>query len=195
MNERSRRSDILRAAERLVERYGPAKTTVADVAREAQIGVGTVYLEFPSKEAIVEALSTARHVGVLDAMKRAASCSAPYGDLLRAVFDARTAALLRLAQAGTHACDLVHCVSPAVSAAKQRFADEEKALLVGLLRHGKEAGELRVANPELMATTLLRAYAMFSPPALFGLQPGDIAPALAAMHELVLGGLLMRPGP
>ncbi|MBN8868187.1 MAG: nitronate monooxygenase [Solirubrobacterales bacterium] len=65
----SRRLAILEAATRLFEHYGHGKTTIADVAREAQIGVGTVYLEFESKEAIVQELSRSTHVAVLEAMR------------------------------------------------------------------------------------------------------------------------------
>jgi AcrR family transcriptional regulator len=195
VSERSRREEILRAAARLVERLGPAKTTVAEVAREAQIGVGTVYLEFPSKEAIVEALSSARYTGVLEAMTTAAERGKNYGERLAALFDARTAALLRLADGGAHACDLVHCVSPAVAAAQRRFADEEKALLVELLCRGKEAGELRVADPDAVSTTVLRAYTVFAPPGLYSLPREGIDGGLRAMHELVLQGLLIRTRP
>jgi AcrR family transcriptional regulator len=195
VNDSQRRQEILRAAARLVEQYGPAKTTVADVAREAQIGVGTVYLEFASKDAIVEELSRARYSGVLEAMTKAAEQGDRYADRVRAVFDARTSALLRLADGGAHACDLVHCMSPAVAAAKNRFLAGEKALLASLLEQGARAGELRVKDPELLAATLLKAYMAFSPPLLFTLPRDDLRAALRAMHELVLDGLLLRPRP
>ena len=66
-----RREHILAVAERLLRHYGPQKTTIAEIARAADVGVGTVYLEFPSKEAIVEELSRVRHRGVLGAMESA----------------------------------------------------------------------------------------------------------------------------
>src|SRR4029079_9279854 len=73
MNDAARRREqILSAADRLLRHYGPNKTTVADVAREAGIGVGSVYLEFPSKDALIEELSRARHRAVLAAMRAAA---------------------------------------------------------------------------------------------------------------------------
>jgi AcrR family transcriptional regulator len=195
VNDRRRRQEILRAAARLVEQYGPAKTTVADVAREAQIGVGTVYLEFSSKEAIVEELSSARYADVLSAMTRAAERGSSYAARLCAVFDARTLALLRLADGGAHACDLVHCMSPAVGAAKERFLAGEKALLARLLEEGARAGELRASDPELLAATLIKAYMAFSPPLLFAFPREAVRPALSAMHELVLGGIFLRRGP
>ena len=77
-----------------------------DVAREADIGVGTVYLEFPSKHAIVEELSMARHRSVLTAMREAAGPHrGSFGARLTGLFDARTDVLLRLADEGAHACD------------------------------------------------------------------------------------------
>jgi AcrR family transcriptional regulator len=195
MNEGRRREEILRAAARLVERLGPAKTTVADVAREAQIGVGTVYLEFPSKEAIVEALSSARYRAVLEAMKLAAAGPGSCGERVCAVLEARTEMLLRLAEGGAHACDLVHCMSPAVAAAKDRFAERERELLADLLRRGARSGELFAADPEMLTDTILRAYNVFAAPALYGLPTNEVGPALKAMRELVLKGLLSRTGP
>jgi len=44
---------ILDAAYRLLARFGYRKMTVEDIAREAGIGKGTVYLHFASKEEVV----------------------------------------------------------------------------------------------------------------------------------------------
>src|SRR6516164_9482656 len=46
------RDAILDAIERLLARYGYKKTTMDDLAREAGIGKGTIYLYFPSKEEV-----------------------------------------------------------------------------------------------------------------------------------------------
>jgi AcrR family transcriptional regulator len=190
-----RRQRILSATERLLHRYGPAKTTIADIAREAEIAVGTVYLEFESKDAIVEELSSARHRAVLDAMRAAANQEGrPYGERLRAAFDARVSSYLALADAGAHACDLLHCQSAAVKAAQRRFLDEERALIAELLRRGAGAGELDVRDPELAAGALLRAYGSFSPPWIFSSPRADVEIMLRAVHELVLYGVVRRRG-
>ncbi len=47
---------ILDAAAELIARYGYAKTSVSDVARAAGIAKGAIYREYPSKEAVLEAL-------------------------------------------------------------------------------------------------------------------------------------------
>jgi hypothetical protein len=89
-------------------------------------------------------------------------------------------------------CELVHCVSGAVKAAQARFLEEERELLAALLRDGVRAGELVAAKPMATARTVLRAYAVFSPPQLFELPRDEVREALRAMHELVLQGVLAR---
>lgn len=203
MNEAAqRRATILEAADRLLRHYGPHKTTVADVAREAGVGVGTVYLEFPSKEAIVAELSRARHTKVLSAMRAAAAASRrTYRDRLAAVFEARLETYLTIAAEGAHACDLVHCggekALPAAAVAGVRsalstFHDEERALVADLLRRGTEAGELSARDPEAMARAVLRAYAGFGPPWVAQRDRDEVRASLAVMHELVLYGVVRR---
>lgn len=51
-----RQNRILDAASQLMIRYGYDKTTVEDVAREAGVSKGAIYLHFRSKEALFEAL-------------------------------------------------------------------------------------------------------------------------------------------
>ena len=188
-----RRALILEAADRLLRHYGPQKTTVADVAREAGVGVGTVYLEFPSKDAIVEALSRTRHRAVLEAMRRAATAPRDtVGDRLTAAMDARLEAFFALAEEGAHACDLVHCVSAAVKSAQASYCEEELGLVVELLGRGREAGELEVEDVELTARTVLRAYATFTLPWLRGRDGTEARRELGAMHRLVLCGLVRR---
>lgn len=54
---RANDSAVLRAAREVFARQGP-DASVADVAREAGVGVGTVYRRYPTKDALVEALRT-----------------------------------------------------------------------------------------------------------------------------------------
>lgn len=192
--EAQRRQHILSAAERLLRHYGPAKTTIADIAKEADVGVGTVYLEFISKEAIIEELSRSWHTAVIAAMRSAAAGSAAsYSERLREVFDARLESFLRLAEQGAHARDLVHCVRPCVQNAHSHFEVAERALLVDFLRAGTQARELAVKDMEATALTLQRAYSSFAPPRIFGQPVDEVRRLHAAMHELVLNGLLERP--
>src|SRR4051812_38192583 len=112
MGSTDRRDAILAAATRLFEHYSHGKTTMADVAREANVGVGSVYLEFESKDAIVAELSTSTHVRVLEAMRIAASKpNLDHGARISAALVARTDAFVRLHRKGRHVCELVYCPS------------------------------------------------------------------------------------
>ena len=75
-HQNERRTLILECATRLFRHYGFTKTTVADIAREARVGVGTFYLVFASKDAIVEELSATAHNRVLRAMRAVAEARA-----------------------------------------------------------------------------------------------------------------------
>lgn len=51
-----REARVLDAAARLIIHFGYDKTTVSDIAREARVSKGAIYLHFASKEALFEAL-------------------------------------------------------------------------------------------------------------------------------------------
>lgn len=187
-----RRDHILIACERLLHRYGPQKTTMADIAREARVAVGSVYLEFSSKETILEELSLKKHATVLEAMRLALVVERPWAERLRAVFDARTDAFLDIADDGAHGSDLVHCGNGAVQTAHEKYKRDELALIVELLRDGVRAEELDVAKPELAAKAVLVAYARFSPPWVFHAPRDETRTLLRAVHDVVLYGLVRR---
>jgi AcrR family transcriptional regulator len=188
---KQRRRQILTAASRLFAHYGLNKTTVADIAKAASVGVGTVYLEFSSKEEVVGALSTDCYTHALALMQQAAAKGA-YAKRLAAVFDARTEHFLEFAKVGQHAVELMHCSANPVQTAAQRFHEDEESLLADLLRKGDAAAELDVSNPKRSARVLLRAYASFVPPWLMAEKAETQRELLRATHELVLRGLLRR---
>jgi AcrR family transcriptional regulator len=139
-----RRRAILHCAARLFSHYGQSKTTVADIAREAQVGIGTVYLVFPSKEAIVEELSSTAHVRVLEAMREVAETRAgdSFSERLAGVLETRVAMFQRLAEEGHHACELVHCKSGPVKGVHAKFREDERLLLKQILEQATATGEL-----------------------------------------------------
>ncbi|MCA9539826.1 MAG: helix-turn-helix transcriptional regulator, partial [Myxococcales bacterium] len=117
----ARREQILEAAARLFACHGIAKARMADVAREAGIAVGSVYLEFRNKDEIVEALSAGRFEDVLGPMRAAAQSEGAFGVRLAAVATARARALLDLARDDAHGPDLLHRCCPGAERAWAGF--------------------------------------------------------------------------
>lgn len=187
-----RRHKILLAAERLVTHYGIAKTTISDIAREARIGVGTVYLEFTSKDEIVGNLAKDRHTRVLDAMQTAAHADLAYAERFRAMMDDRVRAFVAFADDGIHASDLIHCGCEAVQAEFEQFKAAQVRILADLLEQARAAGAFHHEDSMATARSVLRAYSTFTPPALYHQTFQDLFGELAAMHDLMLGGLLRR---
>lgn len=168
---------------------------MADVAREANIGVGSVYLEFPSKDALVLELGRQRYRAILDSMKLAAEEGrGDNADRLVRVLEARAVGFLAIVSAGAHACDLLHCGNEAVKEAHHSYQAEEREILIEVLRDGSHNGELDVADPEVTLRTVLFAYAAFAPPFIFKVDQKRFGSDIAAMHVLVFNGLLRRNG-
>lgn len=188
-----RREQILRAAEQLFQHYGFGKTTVADIARQAGIGVGSVYLDFASKEAIIAELSFQRFQCVLDAMRKAASGKGSFAERFKAMFDARVKWFSQFARQGQHGMDLVHCVCSASEEAHRRFRAEEEDLLTEFLIAAAEAGEFDVVEPRQIARILLRLYDCYHPSFIADAGLRQARREIAAAHALLLHGLLLRP--
>jgi AcrR family transcriptional regulator len=187
-----RKQQILSVAARLFRHYGLGKTTVADIAREAGVAVGTVYLEFESKDEIVGALSGACHASCLSKMRHAATSVGGFAERLRAVLDAKIGHFLTVGRDGEHGKDLVHCGSRVVQQAHAAFRAEEESLLVELLTVARAEGEFDVEDPVRAARVLVRLYSSFSPPYLYMDEEALTLDLLRATHELVLRGLLKR---
>lgn len=190
MNSDERRERILEAAERLFRHYGPGKTTIGDIAREVGIGVGSVYLEFCSKADIVSELAGKRHNRIVGAMRTAAR-SGSYAMRLRAALEARIEALFDVAAQGAHSCDLVAC-SAGKARTLGRFHDDERRVVADLLEEGKRAGEFAVDDCAFIADIIERAYASFSPPALFSENRKEVLKVVRALNQLLLDGLCVR---
>ncbi len=190
-----RRTQILDAACELFRRQGPSKTTIAQIAHAAEVGVGTVYLEFRSKAAIIAALSGRRHAGVLAAMRVAARDETRgFEARFQAIFDVRTERLLELASDGDHASSLL-CASScaAVREACSTFHDSQVTLIEEFLKGARDAGVF-MSQGAATARAVILAYASFEAPKLLARDPAQLTAELSAMHRLILGGLLQRAG-
>ncbi len=185
-----RRLEILNAAGRLFRDNGASKTTIGDIAREVGIGVGTVYLEFPSKEAIVVALSEARHLTVVRAMEAATSDDP--AECFERILEERVRVFFRLAAEGAHACDFVLCPSAQVGVG--HFSSEESKLLEAVLSHGRAVGVFAFDDLSGVSRLVQRACAAYSPPWLFALDEATAVSEVVELARLLVCGLSARPG-
>jgi AcrR family transcriptional regulator len=152
-----RRLAILGAARKVFASQGYADTVVDDIAAQAGIGKGTLYLYFPSKEQIYLAalLDDARE---LDRLTREAMAAAPdWQDKVRAYMD------VRLRYFDTHQ-DFVRiyitefrsmCMQGKPLASElHHLVQQGEAQLAQLFAAAAARGEVRPVDPELAAMTV-----------------------------------------
>jgi AcrR family transcriptional regulator len=190
VTSRTRRSSILVVAADLFRHYGAQKTTIGDIAKAAKIAVGSVYLEFGSKEDILHELSRDVHTRILEEMTQIAEKHADdAGESLAAALQARTEAYLECREEGPHGCDLTNCAREAVLQAKQKFYEKETALLAGIIERGVKQRVFAKVSALEAAQTCLRAMASLSPPMLWNEDPRAARTATKALADLLVRGL------
>ena len=175
------RERILDAAERLLGRFGYRKMTVEDIAVEAGIGKGTVYLSFPSKEEVL--LSTVDRIveRACTAMEAAAARDASAPDRLRAMLLARV--LVRFEAVSAYSAslnDLLGSIRAALLARRVRHFERETALLARVIAGGQQDGELAAGAPRRLGRALVLATNSFLP---YALSPDELGDARRLRRE------------
>ncbi len=89
----ARAQRILDAAATLILRYGYHKTTIDDIAREARVGKGTLYLHWKTREALFAALILREKVAMAEDIKQRIACD-PAGATLRGLLKHAALALM-----------------------------------------------------------------------------------------------------
>jgi len=148
--ERTRR-DILRAAEQVLAKKGLHDAKVSDIAAAADIGVGTLYLHFRTKEALTEAVVEDTVTRLKETVDRARAGAPPGVEQVRA----STHALCDFARDNRAVFGVVFGPGGAyhdvVRRAQALFAaDIEQTLVDGVAR-----GIFEVPSPALAAQALV----------------------------------------
>jgi len=90
----ARAQRILDAASTLILRYGYHKTTIDDIARQAGVGKGTLYLHWKTREALFAALIIREKVAMAEDIKQRIACD-PAGATLRGLLKHAALALMQ----------------------------------------------------------------------------------------------------
>jgi AcrR family transcriptional regulator len=154
----STRDDLLDAVDRLLGRYGYGKMSIADVAREAGIGKGTVYLFFPSKEELVLSAIDRIAERLLAKARAIADRPGPVIARLRRCLLLRVMARFDGAQTHTPSLDeLLAALRPTLLQRRGGHFHREARLLEGLLVEGRRRGELSFVGARATADALVTA--------------------------------------
>jgi AcrR family transcriptional regulator len=162
-----KRQRILDAARKRFRYYGVRKTTMQEIARDAGVAVGTLYLYFKDKDDLLVAGTeeyVTRHRRQAEAIL--ASDASAADKLRRYVLDRFRASQGTRAGGSRHAAELLREV---LRVRPERRAEEGRMMaeyFVLILRLGMETGELYTDDPERDAHVLLLSLAFLFPSAL-----------------------------
>jgi AcrR family transcriptional regulator len=181
---------ILEASEGVLRRFGPAKATVIDVARELGVSHGSVYRHFPSKAALRDAVAERWLETIAEPLATVAAEEGPAPERLRRWLD------LLITSKRSRALDDPELFTTYVQLAGESrdvitaHVDALVGQLARIISDGVERGDFEVEDPTADARAVFDATGRFHNPAHAAewSDPG-IDEAFERVWSLILAGL------
>jgi len=186
---------ILDAAEQVLRRFGPAKTTVVDVARALDVSHGTVYRHFASKSALRDAV-TERWLDRLSAplesvLKRRGKAE----NRLRAWLELLAATKQGMAREDPELFATFHALTSAPRVVGADHLARLSGQLSVIVASGVESGEFSPCDPDRVGWAILQATARFHHPAHAPeWDDPDLGQDFDAVFALLVNGLARSAG-
>jgi len=190
------RDSILDATDRLLARFGYRKMTVEDIAAEAGIGKGTIYLHFTSKEEVVLSHIDRIVERLNSRLSEIAGSEASTADRLRLMLVTRVLFRFDSIQHYTQSLnDLLAVLRPRLLARRAQYFESEAQIFSEVLASGRESGELNFEDEHVTAHALLQATNGLLPYSLSTTELGErqeVEQRTADVANLMVRGLLSR---
>jgi AcrR family transcriptional regulator len=187
-DDRVPRRRILAAARRRFETYGYRRTSIAEIARDAGIAVGTVYRYFAGKEAVFLAVVEQLNEAWLEASRQALDGPGTAVERMSRLgaasvrFVAENALINAIAMRDT---DIVF--APLLERIHDDMTRQNVAMIADVIRDGIREGSFRDIDPERAAYVLFMTGTTLS-----NQQQHPYADLMPVLEEIVYQGLQPR---
>lgn len=182
---------ILIAAEEVLRRHGPQKTTVVDVARHLGVSHGSVYRHFPSKAALRDAVAERFLCTVINELQPIVDASGPAPERLRRWLT--TLVAIKRAKRESTERELFETYRAIAADAREVVAAHVAhmtEMLAAIIADGVSDGSFRAVDPSAAGRAVLEATSLYHGPAH---HPDWTDPAtetaFLALLDLLLAGL------
>ena len=184
------RQKILAAAEQRLWRYGFKKTTIDEIATDAGVGKGTVYLYFDGKEEIGLAIVSEYKQRGLDKMVGIAKDSnkSPVQKLTE-MLQYPILYVCQSCRESPAMQEMITAIKPHIRRHIQPQTEQEYAMIAGVLEEGNRLGVFDVPDTLSAARTLKMMTMGFMPPYPSVSEPDEIEAEIAAIVALAVRGL------
>jgi AcrR family transcriptional regulator len=145
--EHAVRDQIIEAANDCFARYGYGKTTVADLAREIGFSKAYIYRFFESKQAIGEAICSARLERILDAANAAVDEGESAPEKFRRFFKVITNMGVELFFDDRKIYEIAASAAAEHWVSARAYADALRSMICDIVRNGREKGEFERKTP------------------------------------------------
>jgi AcrR family transcriptional regulator len=190
------KDSILDATDRLLARFGYRKMTVEDIAAEAGIGKGTIYLHFSSKEEVVLSHIDRIVERLKERLREIANSNVSAAERLRLMLVTRVLFRFDSIQHYTQSLnDLLAVLRPGLLARRAQYFEAEAQLFAQVLKSGRDSGEFSFDNEDATAHALLEATNGLLPYSLSTTELGErqeVEQRAADVANLMLRGVLSR---
>ena len=190
------REAILDATDRLLGRFGYRKMTVEDIAAEAGIGKGTVYLHFNSKEEVVLSRVDRMVDHLKERLREIAQSDTTAAERLQSMLLTRVLFRFDSVQHYTQSLnDLLSALRPGLLARRALYFEAEAQIFAAVLTEGRKSGEFSFDDAHSTAHALLQATNGLLPYSLSTTELGereDVARRASDIAQVMLRGVLSR---
>lgn len=187
---------ILDATDRLLALFGYRKMTVEDIAAEAGIGKGTIYLHFSSKEEVVLSHIDRIVDRLKEQLREIARSDATAAERIRLMLLTRVLIRFDSIQHYTQSLnDLLAALRPGLLRRRAQYFEAEAQIFAEVLSDGTRSGEFSFDDEYATAHALLQATNGLLPYSLSTTELGERAEVeqrATDVANLMLRGLLTR---